>query len=170
LGKGKCLLEKLQNSSSIFGFSKTVKDGDFLFIKKKTIMISLLSALVLWVVCLIVVYNLQPSQVENPSLFGTYQFDIRDIDNTEYIAVIPPSAGDANESEGQFQLYNIDREVLAQGNCKIEKEGFVTFYVDEKSISTIFFIKGKYYFVDDLLEPHEITKTSEEPMISTPLQ
>lgn len=140
-----------------------------MFTKKKTIIISLLSALIVGVVCSIIVYESmsQSPQIGNYDLYGTYQFDIRNINNSEYLAVIPPSKSDANESEGEFQWYN-NKEMLAQGTCKIDTKGFVTFYVDGKSIATQFVINKKYYFVDSSLEPQEITKTSKEPMVFTP--
>ncbi|MBA4685729.1 MAG: hypothetical protein H2184_01125 [Candidatus Galacturonibacter soehngenii] len=141
-----------------------------MFRNKKMIMIYLLSILVTGVICSIIVYSLtlQSMQIKKGDLYGTYQFNIRDLDNTEYLAVILPSAGDANEQEGEFQWYNINNEVLAQGTCKIDKGGFVTFEVDGNSIATIFGVDEKYYFVDDSIIPQEIIKISEEPMVSTP--
>ena len=77
----------------------------------------------------------QSSQAKNGDLYGTYQFNIRDLDHTQYLAAIPH---------------------------------FMTFYEDDHSIATIFFADGKYYFVDDSLEPQVITKISNEPMVAEP--
>lgn len=81
-----------------------------MFIKKNKFFIPILLTLVVGVVCIIAVFTLmlQPSQAKNFDLYGTYQFNIRDLDHTEYLAVIPPLAGSANKNEGQFQWYNID--------------------------------------------------------------
>lgn len=105
--------------------------------------------------------------MENSDFYGTYQFDMRDLDNIKYLAVIPPLKGDTKK--GQFQWYNVDKKMLAQGTCKIDKRGFITFYVDEKIIATMFVGDGKYFFVDDTLETQEITRISKEPMVSIPL-
>lgn len=142
-----------------------------MYTKKKLIIISLLSALAAGIIFAIAGYAfaLQSEQIEKADLYGTYQFHIRNMENIEYLAVIPPSSADANESKGEFQWYNIDQKMLAQGQCKIHKEGFITLYADGKSVATIFIVDKKYYFVDNLSEPQEITKISEEPMVSDEL-
>ena len=140
-----------------------------MFIKKSTIIISFLSALIVGVICSMIVYTrMSQSPIMDSELYGTYQFNIRNLDNAVYLAVIPPSKVDENKGKGQFQWYNVKDEMLARGICKIDTRGFVTFYVDGKSIATLLVINKKYYFVDNSLEPQEITKISKVPMVSTP--
>lgn len=134
-------------------------------------MLLILSTLFLGMTCFILIIytpKFQSSQAKNGDLYGTYQFNIRDLDHTQYLAAIPPLKGDADEREGQFQWYDIDNNMLHQGMCKIRKRNFMTFYEDDHSIATIFFADGKYYFVDDSLEPQVITKISNEPMVAEP--
>jgi hypothetical protein len=146
-----------------------IRKGDILLKKGQKIIIPILSALVAGVICSIVVYTVMvQSQAEDINLYGTYQFDLRDLDNTEYLAVIPSISGDSNKEDSEFQWYTADNKMVAQGICKIEKGRFITFYVAGNSIATICFVDGKYYFVDASLEQQEITKISEEPMVAIP--
>ncbi len=83
-------------------------------------------------------FSLQSTQIQNADFYGTYQFNIHDMDNIGYLAVMPSSSTTADNSEGEFQWYNVEKEMLLQGICKI----------------------------DNSLEPQEITKISEESMVS----
>ncbi|GEM_PF-6264232 len=51
---------------------------------------------------------------------------------------------------------------------KIDAGDFVTFYVDGKSIATLWIVNKKYYFIDNSLEAQEIIKISNEAIVSTP--
>lgn len=139
---------------------------------KKNIFIPILSAIIAGIICSIIVYSFmsQSSQEKSFDLYGTYQLNIRTIDNTEYLAVIPPLTDNTTKNINQFQWYNVDKKVLSQGTYKMNKKGFITFYVDGKSIATLFAINGKYYFVQKSLEPKEITQISKEPIVSSPLE
>lgn len=143
-----------------------------IMIKINKMILLILSILFLGMVCFIlIIYTPKfQSQAKNPELYGTYQFNIRDLDHTEYLAAIPPLKGDADKRRGQFQWYDIDNNMLHEGICKIRKGNFITFYENDHSIATIFFADGKYYFVDSSLEPQVITKTSDEPMVAVPIE
>lgn len=139
--------------------------------KKKNLIILILSIIITGMICSLIVYTFMPqtSKAESPNLYGTYQIDIRNINNTEYIAVIPSLSGDNDKSESQFQWYNIDKKMIAQGFCKISKEGQIAFDVNGKNIALLYTDNGKYYLVNETLEVQEIIKISEEPMVSIPL-
>lgn len=112
---------------------------------------------------------LQSLQMKSSDLYGSYQFNIRDnINNTKYLVIIPPLVSDANQNEGQFEWYDVNEKMLNEGSYKIDAEGFVTFYADEKSIATLFVVNKKYYFIDNSLESQEIIKISDEAIVSTP--
>lgn len=142
-----------------------------MFIKKKTIIVSLLSALVIGVVCTMVVNKLilQSLQFKNSDLYGSYQISINEnINDSEYIAIIPPLESDANENKGQFEWYDVNEKMLNHGSYKVDAGGFATFYVDGKSIATLCIVNKKYYFIDNSLEAQEIIKISNEAIVSTP--
>lgn len=138
--------------------------------KKKIFIILILSIVITGTVCSSIVYTsmLQTSKIENSDLYGTYQIDIRNIDNTEYLAIIPSVSSNKNKS--QFQWYNIDKKMIAQGVYEINESGYITLDIGENNFAVIFIINGKYYLVNDSLETQEITKISEEAMVSILLE
>ena len=135
---------------------------------KKNILITLLIVLFAGVLFTLILSNnmSQASQSKHESIYGTYQLNINNLNNAEYIAVIPPTS---DENVGQFQWYNIDNEVLQQGTCKINDDGFVTLCISNKDAATIFYTNNHYYFIDSSSEAKEITKISQEPIVCQPV-
>lgn len=138
-----------------------------MLVSKKTVVLYILGSVLLVLVCSALVYSftMQSLQVKKTDLKGTYQFDNGGINNPEYLAVIESSKGDANESAGEFQWYNAAHEMLNQGTCKIQKRDFVTLNVDNQILGMIVNTDGRYYFIDDSFEYHEIFKISEVPSV-----
>lgn len=80
------------------------------------------------------------------------QINIRNMNNPEYLAVSESLKSVAKEGEGEFQWYKATQEMVKQGTCKIDKEDFVTLYVDNIIIGMIVITDDKYYFIDNSLE------------------
>lgn len=138
--------------------------------KKKTFIISIICVIVTGIISSAIVYSFisQTSKIKNTTLYGTYQLN-KSIDNAEYLAVIPPLSTRDNESNNQFQWYNGDKKIIAQGVYEINKEGYILLNVNGKTIGIISVNNEKYYFINDILEIQEVTKISEEPIVFNPL-
>ena len=139
-----------------------------MFTNKKNIFITLFIVLLAGVIFALIFSDNMPqaSQSEHESIYGTYRLNINNLNNAEYIAVIPPIS---DEDVGQFQWYNVDNKVLQQGTCKISDDGFVTLCINDKYTSTIFCTNNHYYFINNASEAREITKISQEPIVCQPV-
>lgn len=143
-----------------------------MFSKKKNFIILISSIIITGMICSLIVYffTSQTQKIKTQDLYGTYRLNTKNIDDTEYLAVIPSLSSDPTKNINQFQWYNTEKEMIAQGSCEINREGYITLDVDGNRIGILFINSlGKYYFINDTLEIQEIIKISEEPMVNIPL-
>lgn len=137
--------------------------------KKKTIIIAILSSICVGIICLLFVYSLflYNDEAELSELYGTYRLNKNNLDEAEYLALIPPI--DGNENQMKYQWYSIDNDILAQGTGIIDENGFIILHEDNNKIADIFYNDEKFYFVDSSLEINEIIHISDEPMVYQPV-
>lgn len=128
--------------------------------KKKVIITAVLSVFLTCVVCTLIffVHKDKQDKAQQMSLEGTYEFNLDGVKG--YIAIIP-----SDDGKKEYQWYSLDDRMLFKGQYKMKKYKYVTLYEDSKSIATIFVSNGRYYFVNELLEPEEIAKTADEAIV-----
>ena len=128
--------------------------------KKKVIVAAVVSVFLTCVVCtlLFFAYKDKQGKAQQMSLEGTYEFNLDGVKG--YIAVIP-----SDDGKREYQWYSLDGKMLFKGQYKMKKYKYVTLYEDSKSIATIFVSNGRYYFVNESLEPEEIVKTADEAIV-----
>ncbi len=128
--------------------------------KKKVIMAAVVSVFLTCVVCTLIFFAYKDKQdkAQQMSFEGTYEFNLDGVKG--YIAVIP-----SDDGKREYQWYSLDGKMLFKGKYKMTKYKYVTLYKDSKSIATIFVSNGRYYFVNESLEPEEIVKTADEAIV-----
>lgn len=127
--------------------------------KQKKYYITLLLLVILIMISVLYYFALQSKHTNNDIFYlpGTYQFNLHTLDG-DYLAILPPSTG---ENTGDFELYNNrEHKMLFKGIYKIQNKGILSLYSNEKIIGTLVVVNKQYYFIDNLLEPKEIKKTS----------
>lgn len=137
--------------------------------KKKTIIIAILSSICIGILCSLFVYSLfsYNDAAERPELYGTYRMNPDNLDEAEYLALIPST--DDNENQMKYQWYNVDNDILAQGTGSIDENGFIILHENDNKIADIFYNDEKFYFLDSSLEINEIIHISDEPMVCQPV-
>ena len=135
-----------------------IREGEKM--KKKVIMTAVVSVFLTCVVCTLIFFAYKDKQdkAQQMSLEGTYEFNLDGVKG--YIAVIP-----SDDGKREYQWYSLDNKILFKGKYKMKKYKYVTLYEDSKSIATIFVSNGRYYFVNESLEPEEIVKTADEAIV-----
>ncbi len=128
--------------------------------KKKVIVTAVISVFLTWLVCTLLFFSYKDKQdkAQQISLEGTYEFNLDGVKG--YIAIIP-----SDDGKREYQWYSLDDKMLFKGQYKMKKYKYVTLYEDSKSIATIFVSNGRYYFVNESLEPEEIVKTADEAIV-----
>lgn len=128
--------------------------------KKKVIVTALISIFLTCVICILIffAYKDRQDKAQQMNLEGTYEFNLDGVKG--YIAIIP-----SDDGKREYQWYSLDDKMLFKGKYKMTKYKYATLYEDSKSIATIFVSNGRYYFVNESLEPEEIVKTADEAIV-----
>ena len=128
--------------------------------KKKVIVTAVISVFLTCLVCTLLFFSYKDKQdkAQQISLEGTYEFNLDGVKG--YIAIIP-----SDDGKREYQWYSLDDKMLFKGQYKMKKYKYVTLYEDSKSIATIFVSNGRYYFVNESLEPEEIVKTTDKAIV-----
>lgn len=95
---------------------------------------------------------------------GTYKLN-NSIDHAEYLSIIQNDDLD-NDKNLKYQWYNADEQIIAEGSGITENEEYLVLKEDDRSKVIILNVNNKTFFIDGSLEPVEIKKISNEPILS----